>query len=449
MADRLADRWGHRRRRFAPAAVLITALALSGCTGGTIDPTAEFDRVDAAVGEDVAANLQAVLDEAIALSGSSGGVAGVWVPWAGEWQGASGAVGFEEGAPEVTPETRFHMASVTTEITCTILLRLVDEGTVALDDKVATYVTWIPGLDGITLEQLCRHTSGLADYYPVLRSHFVRNPERVWPAGELLASGLAMSRVGPPGEQWSHSRTGVLLLSLALEKRTGRSWNDLARHYVLGPLGLEDTELPAPEDTVYDDTLGAYSAGIAQDGAVDCAVLLDDSRQSSSMGGAAAGAVTSLDDLQRISEAFAVGALVGEHSLRQQWEPTPIGGETPSWQQWGVGGGQFGPMRGTAGEAPGAITAAFTDPDSGLTVVVALNNSTSGEAFVREVAFALASIGSKAPAAPDHEQPLVELPWSLEQASANMQALAKCPIVTDAPAEAPPAEAPAEAPAEG
>ena len=438
----MADRLGDRRRRIAPVAVLLTALVLSGCTGGTIDPAARFDHVDGTLDEAVTTNLQALLDEAVALSGSSGGVAGVWVPWAGEWQGATGSARFDEGASAATPETGFHMASVTTEVTCTVLLRLVDEGTVALDDQVAEYVDWVPGLDGITLDQLCRHTSGLADYYPVLRSHFVRNPERVWPAGELLASGLALPRVGPPGEQWSYSRTGVLLLSLALERRTGRSWNDLARQYVLGPLGLDDTELPSPTDTAQGESLGGYSAGIAQNGAIDCAVLLDDSNQSSSMGGAAAGALTSHDDLHRLSEAFATGALVSEHSAREQWSPTPLGGDAPAWQQWGLGGGEYGPMRGTAGEAPGALTAAFTDPESGLTVAVALNNSTSGDAFVREVAFAFASIASKASPAPEHQQPLVELPWSLEQATAKMRELAKCPTPVEAPAEGP-AEAPA------
>ena len=53
-----------------------------------------------------------------------------------------------------------------------------------------------------------------------------------------------------------------------------------------------------------------------------------------------------------------------------------------------------------------------------LTVVVALNNSTSGADFVREVAFALASLGSKAAPAEGRELPLVELPWSVDQATA-------------------------------
>ncbi len=406
---------------------MVASLVLSGCTADVIDPAAGFGQVDAALAEEIASDLQSVLDDAVALSGSSGGLAGVWAPWAGEWIGTSGTTGFDEAAAEVTPEDGFRLATVTTEITCTVLLALADEGVVALDDEVERYVDWIPRLDGITLEHLCRHTSGLADYYPGLRSHFVANPERPWPAVELVSNGLAMPRTGPPGEQVRESRTGILLLALALERRTGRSWSDLATEYVFEPLGMEGTRLPDASITAHDGTLDAYTAGLAQDGTVDCAVLVDDSAQSSSMGGAAAGAVSNLEDTRRLAQAFATGALLSESTTRTQWTTLPLGGSAPAWYEAGIGGFQYGTLRGSAGESTGALTAAFTDPDSGLTVVVALNNATSGAGFVREVAFGLASIASKADAAPEHERPLVELPWSIEQASARMQELAKCP----------------------
>ncbi|SIO00931.1 serine hydrolase domain-containing protein [Agromyces cerinus] len=425
------------RRRGLLAVLLVGVLGLSGCTGGTVDPLAALQPVDAEFGNDLSDQLQAVLDEAVRLSGSSGGVAGAWSPWSGEWTGASGTVDFGEKSEPVSTDTEFHLGPLTSEVTCTVLLRLVEDGKVALDDKVSTYVDWVPGLDGITLGQLCAHTSGVADYYPGLKSHFVTNPERIWPANELLSSGLALPRVGPPGEQWAESRTGVLLLSMALERSTGRTWNELAEQYVLDPLGLEDTSLPAPSDTELDGALGAYSAAFAPNGTADCAVIRDDTDQSSSMGGAAAGAVSSLDDARRISAAFATGALLDEATARKQWTPIPLGGETPAWQSWGLGGAEYGPMRGLAGESPGALTAAFTDPETGLTVVIALNNSTSGGAFVREAAFALASLASKAPAASEHEQPLVELPWSLEQATTKMTELATCPTPDPAAEPAP------------
>lgn len=428
----MAGRSGDARRRVLPSIVVAAALALSGCTSAVVDPAAQFEPVDAVLAGEAAGSLDAVLDQAVALSGASGGVAGVWVPWAGEWTGASGTIGFGEESPGVTPEHRFHLATVTTEITCTVLLRLVDEGTVALDDQVDDYAYGIPTLDGITLEHLCRHTSGLADYYPTLRSHFVSNPERPWPATELIAYGLALPRTSPPGEQVHESRTGILLLALALERRTGRSWSDLASRYVFEPLGLESTRMPDARATEHENAIGGFSAGIAQNGAMDCAVVVDDSRQSSSMGGAAAGAVSDLEDTRRLAEAFATGVLLSEETERVQWTTLPLGGSAPAWQQAGIGGMQYGPMRGMAGESAGSLTAAFADPDSGLTVVVALNNSTSGADFVREVAFALASIASKLDPDAGRERPLVELPWSFEQASARMQELAKCPLTPEA-----------------
>ncbi|MGW9631310.1 serine hydrolase domain-containing protein [Agromyces sp. NPDC055520] len=428
------------RQRGILAAALVGVLALAGCTGGGVDPLAALDPVHTALGDELSGQLEAVLDQAVTLSGSSGGIAGVWAPWAGEWIGASGVTGFGEKPARVTADTEFRLGPITTEVTCTVLLRLVDEGKVQLDDEVASYVDWVPGIDGITLGQLCAHTSGIADYYPGLRPHFVSNPERVWPPNELVSGGLAMARTAAPGEQWSYSRTGVLLLSMALERRTGRSWNDLAEQYVFAPLGLEHTSLPAPDDTKLSGGLGAYSAAIAQDGTADCAVMRDDTSQSSSIGGAAAGAVSSLDDARRLSVAFATGALLKEATARTQWTTIAPGGDAPAWQSWGLGGAEFGPMRGLAGESTGSLTAAFTDPKSGLTVVVALNNSTSGGDFARETAFALASLASKAKAAAEHEQPMVELPWSFEQATTKMAELAKCPTPDPAAAPAPEAE---------
>ena len=104
---------------------------------------------------------------------------------------------------------------------------------------------------------------------------------------------------------------------------------------------------------------------------------------------------------------------------------------------WGLGGGEYGPMRGLAGESTGALTAAFTDPESGLTVA---SRSTTPPRATPSCA------RSRSPSrrsrrrrrrAPEHEQPLVELPWSLEQATAKMRELAKCPTPVAAPAEAP------------
>lgn len=402
-------------------------VGLSSCMAPA-QPSADYQQAEAQFAPEVVERLDAALAEAIRLSGSSGGVAGVWAPWAGSWTVGQGTVAFAEGAEEVTSETRFQLTEATGEITCAAMLRLVDAGAVELDDQVASMVRGLPGLGGITVEQLCRNESGLADYYPSLRRHFVSNPARVWPSGELVSSGMALERLGEPGTTWSESRTGMLLLATALEQHTGRSWTELAEQYVFDPLDMDATALPASADTEFTGALGGFSAGILPDGTADCAVVLDVSERSSSIGGAAAGARSNLEDAREFSQSFASGALFDEETARRVWTVEPFGGSAPSWQGQGIGGQQYGPLRGVAGESTGALTAVFTDPESGLTVVLALNNSTGGEALVREGAFALASIASKADAVDGREQPLVELPWSFEQATQRMTEAARCPI---------------------
>jgi D-alanyl-D-alanine carboxypeptidase len=411
----VAARATRARRRIVAALAAVSALiGLSSCMAPAL-PSADYDQVEADLPGDVVERLDATLAEAIRLSGSSGAVAGVWAPWAGSWTAGAGVVDFTEGASRVTADTVFQLAGGTGEITCAIALRLVDSGVVGLDDRVDSMVRGLPGIGDITIEQLCRNESGLQDYYPSLRRHFVSNPERVWPPGELIASGMALDRVGEPGTTWLESRTGMLLLATALEQHTGRSWSELAEQYVFDPLDMDATALPDAMETGYTGALGGFSASMSS-GKADCAALVDVSRRST------------LDDAREFSQAFAVGALFSEGTARRAWTVEPFGGKAPSWQGQGIGGQQYGPMRGVAGESTGALTAVFTDPESGLTVVLALNNSTSGPTLVREAAFALASIASKAAPVEGREQPLVELPWSFEQATQRMTDSAVCPL---------------------
>lgn len=423
----MAARRGNRRRRWgiAAAAFVVLAVGLQGCSFGQAPPAAQFDQVDAELPPETAEALQGVLEEAISLSGASGGIAGVWAPWAGQWTAASGTVSFDEGAAPVKVTTPFRMGTLTSEVTCEIVLQLADEGRLELDDPVADDVDWIPSLGDVTYEELCRHSSGIADYYPSLRSAFVSNPQRIWSDNELVAAGMGLPRTSSPGGAVKESRTGVLLAAMGVQRRTGKDWTQLAQQYVFEPLGLEDTGIPT-SDTAGGSLLGAYTAAIKADGKPDCETRLDESVQSSSMGAEAAGATTTLADLQRFSEAFATGSLLSKSTRADQWSLEPVA-SAPSWYQAGVGGMSYGPMRGDVSETPGMLTAALTDAASGLTVVLVLNNSSSSDALVREGAFALASIGSKADAAAGEEAPLIELPWSLEQAKTKMAESAACP----------------------
>ena len=80
------------------------------------------------------------------------------------------------------------------------------------------------------------------------------------------------------------------------------------------------------------------------------------------------------------------------------------------------------------GSILGYLTAAFADRNTGMTVVAVLNNSRASNTLVRSLAWQLAAIASKLPAAPGETAPDAGLPWTAEDMGAQVAAAAVCPL---------------------
>ncbi|MGO4690423.1 serine hydrolase domain-containing protein [Glaciibacter sp. 2TAF33] len=431
----MKDRASRRRLTAVLAAAAAVALLLSGCSPSADATINGRPQLESPFPTDVSARLDAALEEAITLSGSSGAIAGVWAPWAGQWLVSPGTTTIG-GTEPLSTDMRFRASSSTRAMTCTVLLKLVDEQRVKLSDPVTMYLKRMPGIDGITLGQLCQNTSGLADYRPELAGQFVNNPTRQWPPLEVVSSGLAANRVSEPGGAWADSDTGFILLGLALSAATNQDWASLYDHYIFGPLGMTGTSFPGSgEIEVPGPHPHGYASALDPSRQLVCDVVHDDTRLSPSMAWVAGGVVSTVGDLKTWAQALAAGALVSSKSAKAQWATVPLGANSASSESYGLGVQQIGPLRGHAGAIPGFLSAAFAEPKSGLTVVVMLNNSNAGAAFVQHLAQRLAAIVSKEPAKGTETAPQLELPWSEEQMVQQMQAGAVC--------QPPPAPAPA------
>ena len=79
-----------------------------------------------------------------------------------------GLANLEEGT-RATPVTNYRLASVTKQFTAAAILLLIEDGRLALDDRLRQ---WLPSLpasnDAITIRHLLTHTSGLIDYEEVM-----------------------------------------------------------------------------------------------------------------------------------------------------------------------------------------------------------------------------------------------------------------------------------------
>ncbi|WEO77429.1 serine hydrolase [Cryobacterium sp. SO2] len=417
----------------AATLLVILVLPLSACADAAVPQPIGPDQASGTLAPDIVDALDAALADGIALAGASGAIAGVWVPGAGQWLASPGSVGTAVdpgtgrpgGGGVLSTEMSFRIGTQTTAMTCTVLLRLVDEHRVGLDDPVTQYLTRQPGIEGITLRQLCQHTSGLGQ--PQLDSQFVNNPTRTWPPLELVSGGLGSARVGAPGKAWSRSEPGIQLLGMALEAATGDDWPTLYNRYVFGPLGLHATSYPGPQEL---DVPGAHphgwAAALTGAGTPDCARMLDVTRLSTSMAGVAGGVVSTLGDLRTWSQALATGSLLATDTARQQWTTVAETG-APDWRGYGLGAEQLGPVRGSTGQIPGYLSATLSDPDSGLTVVVMVNDSSAGEDFALDLARRLVAIAAQTPVSDGRTAADLELPWTAVDAAAAMRADAVCP----------------------
>lgn len=405
------------------ATAALLAVALAGCASSASD-TGLPPQQPGGFSSDVTARLKAAVTDAIAQSGGSAAIVGVWAPWAGSWTAAIGTT-TRGGSIPVTPSMTFRIGQLTTPMTCTVLLELVDAGTVQLDDPVSEWLPGLVGVGGVTLRELCQNTSGIGDYASQLRGEFLANPTRYWPPLELASDGIATTRTGTPGQRYAPSQTNTVLVGMALQNAANRNWQQLYDSYLFSRLGMSASTL---RDNSVLTVPGAHPAGYAAAldaaGAPVCDQVHEIRALSPSMGWTSAGVVSSVPDLKAFVQALVSGSLLSSRSADAQNKTVGAGS---SWLGYGLGVQAVGPLRGGAAAIPGYLSAMYADPSSGLTIVAAVNNSTPGAGFARALAQRLASIVSKVPAVQKGAKAVASLPWSEDQVVAAMKAAAPCP----------------------
>ncbi|MFG6403118.1 MULTISPECIES: serine hydrolase domain-containing protein [unclassified Microbacterium] len=415
-------------RRRGVAAVVAVAFALTMLSGCSADETVELDlpaQVESDLPADTVAQLEAAVTSAMTATGSSGAVVGVWAPWSGQWVTGLGAQSIG-GTDAVTTDMTFRAGDVTRAMTCDVLFRTAAAGTVSLDDSVTQYVSSVPDLSLVSLRQLCDSSSGVGSYAPTLQSAFFSNPDREWNPRELAGYGQAQYDQSVSGSAFRDSDAGYLLLGLALERATGESIGQLIDEEVVRPLGLTATSLPGSDPAPPgDDALEGYWSVPDAAGAWNCADPANRTVLSASMGASDSGAVTDITDLGRYAQALATNALVGGESARFD-NPLPVAADQPSWFTAKGGAYQAGSLIGQYGSVPGYLTAAFSDPTTGMTVAVVLNNSGANSSIGAWLAWELAAIASKAPAASGQTAPQAGLPWTAQQFHDQIAANAIC-----------------------
>src|ERR1700685_4194378 len=120
----------------------------------------------------------------------------------------------------ITPETSFHLASLSKQFTGAAVALLILDGKIALSDPVAKYLPEVSKYgDGLRIEHLVYMTSGLHEYTDQLRKngtpwmtfyYFHRD--------EVIAAGLGPDQLEfAPGTKWAYRNINYMLLTRIVE----------------------------------------------------------------------------------------------------------------------------------------------------------------------------------------------------------------------------------------
>ena len=219
-------------RRLEPSLLCVAAmLVIVGCASGPseITPSAEPSSAEAVP------NLEARLDELLGadLNGAA------LVARDGSILFAQG-LGMADAGSNLanSPETRFRLGSITKQFTAMAILILESQALLDRSDSICDHIDDCPeAWQVVTIEHLLGHTSGIANYTDQrdFDSRTAATP------AQIVAEVADIPLGTEPGESFSYTNTGYVLLGMAIEEVSGKPYAAYLRDEIFGPLGMEDS----------------------------------------------------------------------------------------------------------------------------------------------------------------------------------------------------------------
>ena len=175
----------------------------------------------------------------------------------------NGAVVFKKGygvadlntGKRITTSTNFNICSMTKQFTAYGILQLQSRKKLSLDDRLTKYFpNFTPAIARtVSIRNLLTHSSGIVDHYSYVdKKRFTE----FWDKDVLTAIQSVDSAYFPSGSHYRYSNSAFCLLSLIIEKCSGKSYPEYMRTAVLGPLKMKRSGIIHPEFKIANRALG-------------------------------------------------------------------------------------------------------------------------------------------------------------------------------------------------
>lgn len=178
------------------------------------------------------------------------------------WSGTFGNANLEGSVPS-TLDTMTSICSTSKVFTATAIMKLVDEGKINLDDKVAdilpkySVIQKFPESGAITIRTLLSHSSGIPrDSHP-----YWTGPDHYFPTeDEMLEVLSSLETTHPVGSDISYSNINYSLLGLIIEEVTGVSYKNHIESSLFKPLNMSNSIVEMQSSTYGNKHAIGYTA---------------------------------------------------------------------------------------------------------------------------------------------------------------------------------------------
>lgn len=216
-----------------------------------------------------------------------------------------GIANYEHMVPNA-PYTKFHLGSITKQFASMAIMQLVQQGTLKLNDAVASLLPEYPINKAITVYNLLTMSSGLPEY---LENFDTTKPTTL---NKILTSIKYEPLNFTPGSKYQYCNTNYMLLRAIIEKLSQQDYETYLQMHIFKPLGMKDSGVLHAEPILVHRAQGYDLAT----GKLENAAYFDPS-----IFVGTGGLYSTVEDLYRWDRALYSDTLLAPEFLEQLWQP--------------------------------------------------------------------------------------------------------------------------------
>jgi CubicO group peptidase (beta-lactamase class C family) len=176
------------------------------------------------------------------------------------YQAAYGLADLDAQTP-LTVDHGFHIASMSKQMTAIIIMMLAEQGMLAYDAPLNTYIPELNDIAGrCTIRQMLHHTAGLPDYADGITTALLARSDAPTNADIVAVMRRKRTLHTPPGTAYYYSNVGYELLAVVVERITGQAFPDVLQTRIFDVLGMTRTfSMPNPQRRTTDRLALSYT----------------------------------------------------------------------------------------------------------------------------------------------------------------------------------------------